>query len=122
MEPREIFAKRLRILRKNKGYTQKELGALLNVTDAAVGMWEQARRLPDPEMLTHIAEVFDVSVDWLLGRITLTKIPQLDDSPPIDNNNKNKNQEALAAHRSDDPTQELPEGPAAVLKSLKTIS
>ncbi|NPV30755.1 MAG: helix-turn-helix transcriptional regulator, partial [Firmicutes bacterium] len=41
MDKRQLFAKRLRELRKSKGLTQKELGRRLNVTEAAVGMWEQ---------------------------------------------------------------------------------
>lgn len=39
----------------------------MNVTEAAVGMWEQARRLPDPEVLSRLASILGVSVDYLLG-------------------------------------------------------
>lgn len=67
MDKRQLFAKRLRELRKSKGLTQKELGQRLNVTEAAVGMWEQARRLPDPEVLTRLAGILGVSMDYLLG-------------------------------------------------------
>ncbi|NPV74542.1 MAG: helix-turn-helix domain-containing protein, partial [Pelotomaculum sp.] len=67
MDKRQLFAKRLRELRKSKGLTQKELGRRLNVTEAAVGMWEQARRLPDPEVLSRLAGILGVSVDCLLG-------------------------------------------------------
>jgi transcriptional regulator with XRE-family HTH domain len=66
-EKRQIFAKKLRALRKSKGLTQKEVGTLVGVTDAAVGMWEQAKRLPDPETMAHLAEIFGVSVDYLIG-------------------------------------------------------
>lgn len=79
MDKRQFFAKRLRELRKSKGLTQKELGQRLNVTDAAVGMWEQARRLPDPEILSRLAGIFGVSIDYLLGN------PSFDSSTsPID--------------------------------------
>jgi len=77
MDKRQLFAKRLRELRKSKGLTQKELGQRLNVTEAAVGMWEQTRRLPDPEVLTRLARIFGVSVDYLLGND-----PQPDPSTP----------------------------------------
>lgn len=64
---REIFAKRLRALRENKGLTQKEVGSLIGITDAAVGMWEQGRRLPDAETMARLAEIFGVTVNYLLG-------------------------------------------------------
>ncbi|WP_075864953.1 helix-turn-helix domain-containing protein [Carboxydothermus islandicus] len=67
MDIRQFFGKKLRELRKSQGLTQKELGRRLNVTEAAVGMWEQGRRLPDPEVLARLAEIFGVSVDYLLG-------------------------------------------------------
>jgi transcriptional regulator with XRE-family HTH domain len=67
VEVRHIFAKRLKGLRKIKGLTQKELGNLLNLTEAAIGMWEQARRLPDAETLPRLAKVLETSVDYLLG-------------------------------------------------------
>ncbi|MCL6611025.1 MAG: helix-turn-helix domain-containing protein [Peptococcaceae bacterium] len=76
MDKRQLFARRLRELRKTKGLTQKELGRRLNVTEAAVGMWEQARRLPDPEVLSRLAGILGVSVDYLLGN------PQPDPSTP----------------------------------------
>jgi transcriptional regulator with XRE-family HTH domain len=117
---RQIFAQRLRILRKNKGFTQKELGKLLSVTDAAVGMWEQARRLPVPEMLIHLAEVFDVSVDWLLGRVMQNKNCELDEFlNSLNHKHSEKSKEILAAHRSDDPTQELPEEARRSLEEFK---
>ena len=121
MDYKQNFAKRLRLLRKQKGFTQKELGSLLCVTDAAVGMWEQARRLPDPEMLACLAEIFDVSVDWLLGRKTPNKNCELDEFLNSINEHKNneQSQEILAAHRSDDPTQELPEEARRSLAEFK---
>lgn len=58
---------RLRSLRKQKGMTQKELAALLGVTDAAIGMWENEKRDPDYETLVRLAQIFNTSVDYLLG-------------------------------------------------------
>lgn len=64
---RKIFGSRLRRLRKNKELTQRELGAKVGVTEAAIGMWESAKRLPDPETMTRLAQILGVSVDYLLG-------------------------------------------------------
>jgi len=113
------LAKKLQALRKNKGFTQKKLGSILNVTDAAVGMWEQARRLPDPETLAHLADIFDVSVDFLLGRIAFKERYHPDETSALDTGDGDDNQEILAAHRSDDPTQELPEEARRSLEEFK---
>lgn len=60
---------RIRYIRKNilnlKG---EEFGEKLNVTKVAVSNWENNNRTPDVEMLVKIAELGNVSVDWLLCR------------------------------------------------------
>ena len=58
---------RLKELRKSHRISQLELSKQLNVSRSTVAMWEQGTN-PDPEMLKNIADVFNVSVDYLLGR------------------------------------------------------
>ncbi|MBQ9745297.1 MAG: helix-turn-helix transcriptional regulator [Clostridia bacterium] len=53
-------------LRKEKGYTQKELADRMNVTDKAVSKWERGISMPDVGSLPRLAEVLGVSVDELL--------------------------------------------------------
>lgn len=48
--------------------TGEEFGKLLNVTKVAISNWENNNRTPDAEMLVRIANLGDVSVDWLLCR------------------------------------------------------
>ncbi|MFA9380035.1 MAG: helix-turn-helix domain-containing protein [Acetanaerobacterium sp.] len=62
-----MFAKKLRTLRKESGYTQGQLGKLLGISTSAVGMYEQGRREPDGAMLLRICSVFSVNADYLLG-------------------------------------------------------
>lgn len=50
-----------------KGYTQEQLGKLLNVSTQAVSKWERGGT-PDIELLTDIADVLGVSMDELFGR------------------------------------------------------
>lgn len=54
-------------LRHNKGITQDELAAFLNVTKASVSKWETRQSYPDILLLPRIASYFDVTVDDLLG-------------------------------------------------------
>lgn len=53
--------------RKEKGLTQEQLAKVLNVSVAAVSKWENGNNRPDIELLPALAEVFQVSVDALLG-------------------------------------------------------
>lgn len=63
-----MFGERLKELRRNNKLTQQELANKLKVSASTVGMYEQGRRSPDTGTLNQVAEYFDVSVDWLLGR------------------------------------------------------
>lgn len=58
----------LKQLRKDRRITQSELSEALKISPSTVGMWEQGRREPDYEMLKRIADYFNVSTDYLLGR------------------------------------------------------
>lgn len=59
-------------LRKKKGLTQVELAKLLNVQQTTVSKWEVGRAVPDYPVLLKLAELFGVSVDYLLGREDIT--------------------------------------------------
>lgn len=54
------------MLRKEKGLTQKDLAAQLNVTDKAVSKWERGLCYPDISLLATLAEALGVSVVELL--------------------------------------------------------
>lgn len=60
----------LRELREREGLTQAELSKKLNISPSTVGMWEKGYRSPDYEMLGRIADYFNVTTDYLLGRET----------------------------------------------------
>ena len=71
-------------LRKKKGLTQKQLAAVLGVTDKAVSRWENGYGLPDVSLLPKIAAAFDVTVDELLtGRRPHSSVSEtLSSAPP----------------------------------------
>lgn len=54
-------------LRREKGFTQKELADKLNVTDKAVSKWERDLSCPDISSLPKLAEVLGISVDELIN-------------------------------------------------------
>lgn len=62
------FPERLKKLRKEKDIYQKELADKLNLGRTTIGGYEQGSRSPDKETLNKIADFFDVSTDYLLGR------------------------------------------------------
>ena len=62
----EMSAQRITTLRKRFGFTQSELALRLNLTPSALGNYEQGRRLPSIETLVLMAELFDVSLDFLI--------------------------------------------------------
>ena len=61
-----IVAKNIIDLRKSNNWTQTELADKLNYSDKAVSKWERAESLPDITVLKRIADLFLVSVDYLL--------------------------------------------------------
>lgn len=63
-----MFIKRLKALREEKGFSQAKLAELINITQQAVGKWETGKSTPDPEMIVKLANLFNVSADYLLGR------------------------------------------------------
>lgn len=54
-------------LRKQKGYTQKDLAEKLMVTDKAISRWETGKGLPETSILKHLSEILGVSVGELLS-------------------------------------------------------
>jgi putative transcriptional regulator len=62
------FPERLKTLREQFGYTQDSLGKRINVSAAAINRYEKGLRNPDPDMLCLLADLFETSVDDLLGR------------------------------------------------------
>lgn len=73
---RKVFGQRLRALRKQKTtYTMKEFGDKFNLAESTISGYENGARMPDAEILQKFADYFDVSIDYLVGRI--------DDEKPI---------------------------------------
>ena len=63
-----MFGKRLAKLRNDKGFSQYELAERLGFSRGKLSNYEQGTRQPDYETLQHIADYFEVTTDYLLGR------------------------------------------------------
>lgn len=61
------LSNRIYELRTQKGLSQKELGAILGVSNKAVSKWETGTAIPKTETLIKLAEVFEISTEELLG-------------------------------------------------------
>lgn len=64
----DVFGERLKELRKAKGLLGKDLAELINVEPATISNWEKGKRFPKESMLIKIADFFNCSLDYLLGR------------------------------------------------------
>lgn len=69
------FATRLRELRNNRGLRQKDLARALGMAQTTIANYEQKSRFPDEQTLGRIADYFDVSLDYLLGRAEVSVSP-----------------------------------------------
>lgn len=57
---------KLKNLRRSKYLLQSDIAKKLNVSTSTVGMWEQGRNQPDNETVKKLANLFNVTADYLL--------------------------------------------------------
>lgn len=67
-----MYEIRIRELRKDNGFTQKELASYLQVNFRTISCWEHEKYEPDIAQIKKICRLFNVSADFLIG---------LDDDP-----------------------------------------
>ena len=72
-------------LRKEKNITQAELSKIMNVEQTTISKWECNRAIPDILVLNKLADYFDVTVDYLLGRKAQEKEPTNDNADSEEN-------------------------------------
>lgn len=63
-----LLSERLKILREEKDFLQKDVAKYLNISTSAYGYYEQGKRNPDTETINKLADLYQVSTDYLLGR------------------------------------------------------
>lgn len=66
MRENMILADKIMEERKKNGWSQEELADKLSVSRQAVSKWESAQSVPDLQRVIQLAEIFNVSTDYLL--------------------------------------------------------
>ena len=66
------FSESLRQLREKHGYTQKQLADAVHLSKNAICNYEKNVNLPNIETLMSLADIFNVPVDYLLGRSAIS--------------------------------------------------
>lgn len=74
MFSKEIFGERVKTLRIKKNIKQSELGKIVGLTYTAISDIERGRRTTTMEKLDALADYFEVSVDYLMGRTDNPKV------------------------------------------------
>lgn len=69
------FGDQLSKARKEKEFTQEELAEKLNLSRQTILRWEKNQVFPDISNLKAVAQVLDVSFDYLLGEDKTNKVP-----------------------------------------------
>ena len=67
-EKKNLFSVRLKELRLQHGFSQEELSEQIGIKQSSYSDWENGKFKPNYEKLEKIADLFDVSLDWLVGR------------------------------------------------------
>lgn len=62
------FPERLKKLRERRRMNRKALGELCGMSKSAISRYENGERIPDINTAMKIADVFDVTMDFLCGR------------------------------------------------------
>lgn len=62
------LSSRIKELRKERGMKQSELAKVLHISQQAIGSWETGRTIPGADTLNDLADYFNVTADYLLGR------------------------------------------------------
>ena len=68
-----ILGDRIRALRESKAYQQTDFAKKIDVTNVTLSRYETGERKPDYNTLQKIADYFEVSIDYLLGRTNIAK-------------------------------------------------
>ncbi|MGX7047745.1 transcriptional regulator [Lactococcus piscium] len=74
-----MLPERLKTLRSEAKLTQKEIANKLNISQKGYSYWERGEREPNNDSLQKLANIFNVSTDYLLGKTDQVKKSTFDE-------------------------------------------
>ncbi|GAQ01512.1 MULTISPECIES: helix-turn-helix domain-containing protein [Companilactobacillus] len=77
-----MFAERLKLLRSQTKMTQKEAAVKIGVAPTTYASWEQGKREPDISSQNKLADLYNVTLDYMSGR-TNNPLPPSDNEPEL---------------------------------------
>ena len=77
---RQAFGARVKQLRKNQGWSQKQLAGQLHIRFQLLNKYEGGQHIPPPETLIKLASVLGTTVDYLLTGNPQQELPTVDES------------------------------------------
>lgn len=69
-----LLGSRIARLREEKELSQLELAKMLNISNTTLSQYESGKRVPSDEIKKQMADFFDVSIDYLLGRTNIKEL------------------------------------------------
>lgn len=108
---------RIRELRKKAGYSQQQMARKLHLTQGAISQWENGITVPAADQLSALADVFEITVDELLGRSV--EQPQDDEAWAIRERLRRDPAYRLLFDAADNASPEHLRAAAAMLKALE---
>ncbi len=97
-----ILGKRIQLLREEKKINQIEFSKILNISNTTLSQYESGKRIPSDQIKKLIADFFNVSLDFLMGR-TNTRVPMT----------------TVALHRKDGYEDDLPDEAKREIENFK---
>ncbi|HHY22713.1 MAG TPA: helix-turn-helix transcriptional regulator [Clostridiaceae bacterium] len=73
-----MIGNRIKQLRKEHNLTQNQFASLFGVYDSTISQYENGKREPEYNTVIKIANKFNVSIDWLLGRVESKDLVKLE--------------------------------------------
>lgn len=72
---------RIKILREEFNFTQQDLANKLECSKSVIGLYESETRKPSMEILLKLSEIFDCSIDYILGKSDIRNPEELKNIP-----------------------------------------
>lgn len=71
---------RIKLLREEFNYTQQDLANKLESSKSVIGLYENETRKPSMEVLIKLSEIFNCSIDYILGKSDIRN-PEIQEDP-----------------------------------------